>query len=50
MGKKLIILGGTGLLGYHTALLALKKGYEVAGIQKKLKLLSWMYLKLVKKN
>ena len=32
MGKKLIILGGTGLLGYHTALLALKKGYEVASL------------------
>lgn len=32
MGKKLIILGGTGFLGYHTAQLALKKGYEVASI------------------
>lgn len=32
MSKKLIILGGTGFLGYHTALLALKKGYEVASV------------------
>lgn len=30
--KKLIILGGTGFLGYTTALLALKKGYEVASV------------------
>lgn len=32
MSKKLMIMGGTGFLGYHTALLALKKGYEVASI------------------
>ena len=32
MSKKLLILGGTGFLGYYTALLALKKGYEVGSI------------------
>ena len=32
MSKKILILGGTGFLGYHTALLALKKGYEVGSI------------------
>lgn len=32
MSKKLLILGGTGFLGYYTALLALKKGYEVSSI------------------
>lgn len=32
MGKKIVILGGTGFLGYHTALLALKRGYEVSSI------------------
>jgi dihydroflavonol-4-reductase len=30
--KKLIILGGTGFLGYYTAKLALSKGYEVASV------------------
>lgn len=30
--KKLIIIGGTGFIGYYTAKLALKKGYEVASI------------------
>ena len=32
MSKKLLILGGPGFLGYYTALLALKKGYEVGSI------------------
>ena len=32
MGKKLLILGGTGFLGYYTTMLALKKGYEVGSI------------------
>ena len=32
MSKKLMIIGGTGFLGYYTALLALKKGYEVSSI------------------
>ena len=32
MAKKLMIVGGTGFLGYYTAKLALKKGYEVASI------------------
>jgi dihydroflavonol-4-reductase len=32
MAKKLVILGGTGFLGYYTALAALKQGYEVASI------------------
>ncbi len=32
MAKKIMILGGTGFLGYYTAKLALKKGYEVASI------------------
>ncbi len=32
MSKKLLILGGTGFLGYYTAKLALKKGYEVGSI------------------
>lgn len=30
--KKIMIIGGTGLLGFHTAELALKKGYEVGVI------------------
>lgn len=30
--KKLIIIGGTGFIGYYTAKLALSKGYEVASI------------------
>jgi nucleoside-diphosphate-sugar epimerase len=30
--KKLVILGGTGFLGYYTALEALKKGYDVSSI------------------
>jgi nucleoside-diphosphate-sugar epimerase len=29
---KVVILGGTGFLGYYTALAALKKGWEVASI------------------
>ncbi|MDY2727695.1 MAG: NAD(P)H-binding protein [Candidatus Onthovivens sp.] len=32
MSKKLIILGGTGFLGYTTAKLALERGYEVASV------------------
>ena len=32
MSKKLMIVGGTGFLGYYTAKLALKKGYEVSSI------------------
>ncbi len=32
MEKKLLILGGTGFLGYHTAKLALEKGYKVGSI------------------
>ncbi len=32
MNKKIMILGGTGFLGYYTAKLALKKGYEVASV------------------
>ena len=32
MPKKLMIVGGTGFLGYYTAKLALSKGYEVASI------------------
>ena len=32
MGKKIMILGGTGFLGYYTTMLALKKGYEVGSI------------------
>ena len=32
MAKKLMIIGGTGFLGYYTAKLALSKGYEVASI------------------
>ena len=32
MSKKLLILGGTGFLGYYTTMLALKKGYEVGSI------------------
>lgn len=32
MAKKLMIVGGTGFLGYYTAKLALEKGYEVASI------------------
>lgn len=32
MSKKLMIVGGTGFLGYYTAKLALSKGYEVASI------------------
>lgn len=30
--KKIMILGGTGFLGYHTTLEALKRGYEVGSI------------------
>ena len=32
MSKKILILGGTGFLGYYTTLLALKKGYQVGSI------------------
>ena len=32
MSKKIMIVGGTGFLGYHTAKLALEKGYEVGSI------------------
>ena len=32
MSKKLMIVGGTGFLGYYTAKLALSKGYEVGSI------------------
>ena len=32
MSKKLMIVGGTGFLGYYTAKLALSRGYEVASI------------------
>ncbi len=32
MSKKLMIVGGTGFLGFYTAKLALSKGYEVASI------------------
>lgn len=32
MKKKLIIVGGTGFIGFYTAKLALSKGYEVASI------------------
>lgn len=32
MAKKLMIIGGTGFLGYYTAKLALSKGYEVGSI------------------
>ena len=32
MSKKLMIVGGTGFLGYYTAKLALQKGYEVGSI------------------
>ena len=32
MAKKLMIVGGTGFLGYYTAKLALSKGYEVGSI------------------
>ncbi len=32
MGKKLMIIGGTGFLGYYTAKLALSKGYTVGSI------------------
>ena len=32
MKKKILILGGTGFLGYYTTMLALKKGYEVGSI------------------
>lgn len=32
MKKKLMIVGGTGFLGYYTGLLALSKGYEVSSI------------------
>lgn len=32
MAKKIMIVGGTGFLGYYTAKLALSKGYEVASI------------------
>lgn len=32
MKKKIMILGGTGFLGYYTAKLALQKGYEVGSV------------------
>ncbi|MCR5741893.1 MAG: hypothetical protein K6G38_05515 [Gammaproteobacteria bacterium] len=32
MNKKIMIIGGTGFLGYYTGKLALKKGYEVSSI------------------
>ncbi len=32
MAKKLLILGGTGFLGYYSAMEALKRGYEVGSI------------------
>lgn len=32
MGKKLLILGGTGFLGYYSTLEALKRGYEVGSL------------------
>ena len=32
MSKKIMIVGGTGFLGYYTAKLALEKGYEVGSI------------------
>lgn len=32
MAKRVVILGGTGFLGYYTALEALKRGYEVGSI------------------
>ena len=32
MAKKIMVMGGTGFLGYHTVLLALQKGYEVGVI------------------
>ena len=32
MSKKIMIVGGTGFLGFYTAKLALSKGYEVASI------------------
>ena len=32
MSKKVLILGGTGFLGYYTALEALKRGYQVGSI------------------
>ena len=32
MAKKLMIVGGTGFLGYYTAKLALSKGYEVGSV------------------
>ena len=32
MAKKIMIVGGTGFLGFYTAKLALKKGYEVGSI------------------
>ena len=32
MSKKLLILGGTGFLGYYSTLEALKRGYEVGSI------------------
>ena len=32
MAKKLMIVGGTGFLGYYTGKLALSKGYEVASV------------------
>ena len=32
MGKKILVLGGTGLLGYHTILELIDKGYEVVSV------------------
>ena len=32
MGKRLLILGGTGFLGYYSTMEALKRGYEVGSI------------------
>ncbi len=32
MGKKLLILGGTGFLGYYSTMEALKRGYQVSSI------------------
>ena len=32
MSKKLMIVGGTGFLGFYTAKLALSKGYKVGSI------------------
>ena len=32
MGKKILVLGGTGLLGYHTILELIDKGYEIVSV------------------